>query len=233
MAHYRQVGEVPPKRHTQFRRPDGGLYSEELMGEEGFSADSSLLYHRGIPSSLVDARPWELPDQATTPNTPLIPRHLKLHDLFPGEEHKAVDAVTGRRLVLGNADVRISYAVSSLPSPLYRNATGDECVYVERGTARVETVFGALDVAPGRLRGDPAGDHPPLAAHRRRAAADLRDRGQQPHHPAEALPVAVRAVPRARAVLRARPARAGRAAAGRGHATSRSTSSTAATGRAG
>jgi homogentisate 1,2-dioxygenase len=37
MAHYRQVGEVPRKRHTQFRRPDGGLYAEELMGEEGFS----------------------------------------------------------------------------------------------------------------------------------------------------------------------------------------------------
>jgi homogentisate 1,2-dioxygenase len=78
-----------------------------------------------------------------------VPRHLKLHDLFPGEEHEAVDAVTGRRLVLGNADVRISYAVSSLPSPYYRNATGDECVYVERGTATVETVFGALDVARG------------------------------------------------------------------------------------
>jgi homogentisate 1,2-dioxygenase len=169
VAFYRQVGEVPPKRHTQFRRPDGGLYSEELMGEEGFSADSSLLYHRGIPSSLVDARPWALPDQTTTPNTPLLPRHLKLHDLFPGEEHKAVDAVTGRRLVLGNADVRISYAVSSLPSPLYRNATGDECVYVERGTARVETVFGALDVGQGDYvvipratthRWRPTGDEP-------------------------------------------------------------------------
>jgi homogentisate 1,2-dioxygenase len=149
VAHYRQVGEVPRKRHTQFRRPDGGLYSEELMGEEGFSSDSSLLYHRGIPSALVDARPWELPDQSLTPNAPLVPRHLKLHDLFPGEEHKAVDAVTGRRLVLGNADVRISYAVSSLPSPLYRNATGDECVYVERGSATVETVFGALEVGQG------------------------------------------------------------------------------------
>src|SRR4029079_8725332 len=149
MAHYRQVGEVPPKRHTQFRRPDGGLYSEELMGEEGFSSDSSLLYHRGIPSAMVDARRWELPDQTLTPNAPLLPRHLKLPDLFPGEEHKAVDPVTGRRLVLGNADVRISYAVSSLPSPYYRNATGDECVFVERGTATVETVFGALDVGPG------------------------------------------------------------------------------------
>jgi len=149
VAHYRQIGEVPPKRHTQFRRPDGGLYAEELMGEEGFSSDSSLLYHRGIPSALVDVRPWELPDQATTPNSPLVPRHLKLHDLFPGEEHKATDAVTGRRLVLGNADVRISYAVSSVAGPLYRNGTGDECVFVERGTATVETVFGVLDVGPG------------------------------------------------------------------------------------
>jgi homogentisate 1,2-dioxygenase len=143
------VGEVPPKRHTQFRRPDGGLYAEELMGEEGFSSDSSLLYHRGIPSALVDVRPWELPDQTTTPNSPLVPRHLKLHDLFPAEEHKATDPVTGRRLVLANADVRISYAVSSVASPLYRNATGDECVFVERGTATVETVFGVLSVGPG------------------------------------------------------------------------------------
>src|SRR3954462_3973675 len=149
MAHYRQVGEVPPKRHTQFRRPDGGLYSEELMGEEGFSSDSSLLYHRGIPSAIVDARPWELPDQSLTPNAPLVPRHLKLHDLFPGEEHKGVDPVTGRRLVLGNADVRISYAVSSLSSPYYRNAAGAECVYRERGGATVEPVFGALEVGRG------------------------------------------------------------------------------------
>jgi homogentisate 1,2-dioxygenase len=169
MAYYRRVGDVPPKRHTQHRRPDGGLYAEELMGEEGFSSDSSLLYHRGIPSALVDVRPWELPDQTTTPNSPLLPRHLKLHDLFPGEEHKSVDPVTGRRLVLGNADVRISYAVSSLISPLYRNATGDECVYVERGTATVETVFGALEVGPGDYvilpratthRWLPAGDEP-------------------------------------------------------------------------
>ena len=149
MAHYRSVGEVPPKRHTQFRRPDGGLYSEELVGEEGFSSDSSLLYHRAIPSAVVDATPWAIPDAATTANAPLLPRHLQLHALFPGEEHKSVDAVTGRRLVLGNADVRISYVVAGETSPLYRNATGDECVYVESGTATVETVFGALPARTG------------------------------------------------------------------------------------
>jgi homogentisate 1,2-dioxygenase len=149
MAFYRQAGDIPPKRHTQHRRPDGGLYAEELMGEDGFAADSSLLYHRGIPAALVDARLWELPDQTTTPNSPLLPRHLLLHDLFPGEAYKAADPVTGRRQVLGNADVRICYAVSALASPLYRDAVGDECVYVEAGTATVETVFGALAVGPG------------------------------------------------------------------------------------
>ncbi|MCY7343402.1 MAG: homogentisate 1,2-dioxygenase [Pseudonocardia sp.] len=149
MAHYRRSGDVPPKRHTQHRAPDGGLYAEELMGEEGFSADSSLLYHREIPSAIVDATPWELPDQSLTENRPLLPRHLRLHTLFPGGEHESADVVTGRRLVLGNADVRISYVVASKAGPLYRNAVGDECVYVESGTATVETVFGALDVRPG------------------------------------------------------------------------------------
>jgi homogentisate 1,2-dioxygenase len=149
MAFYRQVGEVPHKRHTQFRQPDGRLYSEELVGEEGFSSGSSLLYHRGIPSAIADAREWDVPDLSTVPNSPLIPRHLLLHGLFVGDDHLTTDAVTGRRLVLGNADVRISYAVSSKPSPLYRNAVGDECIYVEDGAATVETVFGALTVGRG------------------------------------------------------------------------------------
>jgi homogentisate 1,2-dioxygenase len=149
MAHYQAVGSIPPKRHTQHRRESGELYYEELMGEEGFSSDSSLLYHRNIPSTITASRVWELTDQSTTPNHPLQPRHLKLHDLFDAAAVAETDVVTGRRLVLGNGDVRISYAVAAKPSPWYRNGIGDECVYVERGAARVETVFGAFDVAEG------------------------------------------------------------------------------------
>ena len=147
MAYYQQRGSVPPKRHTQHRRPDGGLYYEELMGEEGFSSDSSLLYHREIPSALVNARTWDLPEQASVPNEPLLPRHLKLHELFADGAN--ADVVTGRRLVLGNDDVRISYVAATEPSPLYRNAIGDECVYIESGAATVETVFGALSAREG------------------------------------------------------------------------------------
>jgi len=48
MPYYRVAGQIPAKRHTQFRRPDGRLYHEELMGAEGFSSDSALLYHANI-----------------------------------------------------------------------------------------------------------------------------------------------------------------------------------------
>jgi homogentisate 1,2-dioxygenase len=161
MAHYCRAGSVPPKRHTQHRSPDGSLYREELMGEEGFSSDSSLLYHVGVPSAVLEARRWELPDQSTTPNEPLLPRHLRLHDLFtedavgaPGGEAgpwaaKDANPVEHRRLVLANADVRISYVVAGATSPLYRNATGDEVVFVEAGTGVLETVFGHLPYGPG------------------------------------------------------------------------------------
>ena len=145
MPHYAKVGAVPRKRHTQFRRPDGGLYAEELMGAEGFSGASSLLYHRHPPTALVAAEPWELAADDTVVNQPLLPRHFRAHKL-DGED---TDAVAGRQLLLANDDVRLSYVVAVAPSPLYRNAVGDECLFVESGRAVVETVFGPLAVGPG------------------------------------------------------------------------------------
>jgi homogentisate 1,2-dioxygenase len=145
MPFYRSVGEIPRKRHTQFRKPDGSLYAEELMGVEGFSSDSALLYHQNPPTAIVEAVAVDEPSQQLSPNHPLKPRHLKTHKLDTG----SADVVTGRQLLLGNEDVRISYAVADTPSPLYRNAGGDELVYVEEGAAVVETVFGALQVRAG------------------------------------------------------------------------------------
>src|SRR5262245_48237740 len=125
MPYYRVVGEIPRKRHTQFRRPDGGLYAEELMGVEGFSSDSALLYHRHLPTAIVHSEAYDAPGWDKTPNHPLKPRHFKTHKLDVG----STDAITGRQHLLANADCRISYAVADQPSPLYRNAIGDECVY--------------------------------------------------------------------------------------------------------
>ena len=145
MPFYRIVGDIPKKRHTQFRKPDGGLYHEELMGEEGFSDDSALLYHLNPPTAIVDSQPFDAPSWQRSANRPLLPRHFKTHKLDAG----GADPVLGRQHLFANSDIRISYAAADRPSPLYRNAIGDECVYVEAGSATLETVFGVLDVGQG------------------------------------------------------------------------------------
>jgi homogentisate 1,2-dioxygenase len=146
MAHYRRVGEVPRKRHMQFRSPAGDLYAEELMGEEGFSSESSLLYHRRPPTALVKLEVVEAdpPHAGAKRNLPLSPRHLRTHLLPAGG-----DPVEGRRPLLVNENVAVSYVAADRESGLYRNASGDELVFVESGAARCETVFGTLDVAAG------------------------------------------------------------------------------------
>jgi homogentisate 1,2-dioxygenase len=145
VPYYRRVGDLPPKRHTQFRQPDGSLYAEELMGQEGFSSDSSLLYHRYLPTAIVAAEVFEPPAWSRVANHPLKPRHFRTHHL----DATGTDPILGRRHLMANDDCRISYSIADRPSPLYRNAIGDECVYVESGRARVETTFGSLDVSTG------------------------------------------------------------------------------------
>jgi homogentisate 1,2-dioxygenase len=145
MPHYQRVGDVPPKRHTQFRSPEGDLYAEELMGSEGFSSSSSLLYHRRPPTAIVGAESVDGAAGADLrPNEPLLPRHLRTGNL-----DETADLVTGRNLLLANDDVRLSVALPAGPSGLYRNATGDEVVYLRIGSARLESSFGALDATAG------------------------------------------------------------------------------------
>ena len=57
MPHYYKLGNIPHKRHTQFRKPDGGLYSEQLFSTEGFSDDYSLLYHCHPPTQIIKTEP--------------------------------------------------------------------------------------------------------------------------------------------------------------------------------
>jgi homogentisate 1,2-dioxygenase len=116
------------------------------MGVEGFSADSALLYHRHAPTAIVAAEAVEIGDRETAPNHPLKPRHLRSQDLkWPS----GADAVTGRRVLAGNADVTICFAVAREASPCYRNAVGDELYYIQGGSGTIETVYGALAVGEG------------------------------------------------------------------------------------
>src|SRR6266516_2810360 len=98
MPYYWLAGDIPAKRHIRFRRPDGGLYAEELMGEEGFSSDSSLLYHVHPPTAIVKSE--ALADTAMearlAANQPLLPRHYRTQDLAGPDETCGTD-----ELVLG------------------------------------------------------------------------------------------------------------------------------------
>ena len=145
MPYYRVTGEVPRKRHVRFRRPDGGLYAEELMGEEGFVSDSSLLYHAHPPTAIVKSEGLDdAADTGVVPNHPLLPRHFRTQELPPGG-----DLVLGRQLLMANDDVRISFAAPDAPSELYRNSTGDEAIYLRNGAARFESVYGSIDASAG------------------------------------------------------------------------------------
>ena len=160
MPYYRAVGELPPTRHTLFRTAAGADCFEELIGEEGFSGAGSLLYHLGVPASLVDSRPWDLGDTSTEVNHPLSPRHFRLPDLFPVRSGPAGrDLVRHRRLVLGNADVRIGYVVADAPSPLYSNGM----IFIEapRSVAEIQRIAAEID-APLVFNVVPAGHTPAI-----------------------------------------------------------------------
>ena len=146
MPYYRVTGEIPRKRHIRFNRPDGGLYAEELMGEEGFSSDSSLLYHVHPPTAIVKSEAIaDGPGPAKlVPNHPLLPRHYRTGELAVGG-----DLVFGRQPLAGNEDVTISFVAADAESELYRNSIGDETVYLQSGSARFESVYGAIDASAG------------------------------------------------------------------------------------
>src|SRR5688500_17203508 len=103
MPFYMRLGEVPHKRHTQFRKPDGSLFSEQVMGTKGFSGVEAILYHYYPPTSIVrveDLGPAgiELEEEGA-----LRHRHFKTIGAQEGG-----DVVTGRRYLLANADVALA-----------------------------------------------------------------------------------------------------------------------------
>lgn len=144
MTYYVRRGDVPRKRHTWHRDAGGRRLAEELMGEEGFRGASSLLYHRHSPSAITGVEPVNLPRSRLTPNDPLLPWHFRA-----GRSAHPTDLVTGREVILGNRDLTICRVRATTTSGLYRNATGDEIVYVQTGRAVLESVFGSLAVGAG------------------------------------------------------------------------------------
>ncbi|MBN9483922.1 MAG: homogentisate 1,2-dioxygenase [Bacteroidetes bacterium 43-93] len=146
MAHYYTLGTIPHKRHTQFRKPDGGLYSEQLFSTEGFSSNYSLLYHIHPPTQIIKAE--EPIDVSPKPAHDNILKHRS----FQGFNIKPeADYLKSRKIVLFNNDVQITLAAPSkgLTDSFFKNADADEVIFVHEGTGVLKTQYGQLPFGYG------------------------------------------------------------------------------------
>lgn len=145
MPYYFRLGNIPPKRHTQFRRPDGELYREEVIGAEGFSGISSIAYHLH-PPTLVERIEVPIPYQVEYADTDFLRhRHLKGSDL-----EARGDWLSGRQYLMGNSDVRLALcSPTEEMSYFYKNAKADELVFVHEGEGTLESPFGVLEFTSG------------------------------------------------------------------------------------
>jgi homogentisate 1,2-dioxygenase len=146
MAHYFKLGNIPHKRHTQFRKPDGGLYSEQLFSTEGFSDDYSLLYHCHPPTQIIKTEPQ-------VDVSPVIAEEKMLqHRCFEGFHLKpGGDFLASRVPVLVNNDCHIVLAapVSGTSNYFYKNTDADELIFIHEGDGVVKTQYGQLPFGYG------------------------------------------------------------------------------------
>ena len=144
MPIYQRRGKVPPKRHTQHRQ-DGRLLTEEVFGLEGFSGNESILYHLHSPCRVKEIGKFEPIQREEWVPDGHAHRHLRTADI-PAEG----DALSGRRLLMWNADVEIFICrPNSAMETYYRNGEGDELIFVHEGTGTLETIFGDVPYAEG------------------------------------------------------------------------------------
>ncbi|MBW4574178.1 MAG: homogentisate 1,2-dioxygenase [Aphanothece sp. CMT-3BRIN-NPC111] len=145
MTYYYKLGNIPHKRHTQFRQPNGALYHEELMGVHGFSGVQSLLYHLRPPTQIQKIVLERKEDISYEEEGALRHRHLRAAKLAAGG-----DAVQSRVPLMANADVCLSVAQPTLPMQYwYRFAQGDEVIFIHDGSGVLESQYGTLRYRPG------------------------------------------------------------------------------------
>ncbi|MFT2007071.1 homogentisate 1,2-dioxygenase [Pontibacter sp. 13R65] len=147
MAYYHKLGNIPHKRHTQFRQPDGSLYAEQLVGTLGFSGVASLLYHVNPPtriSRIGEPVPFA---PKVADNVKLAPHHLRTLQLT----ETGPDYLSARKTLLLNNDVAISICSPSerKMSYSYKNAQADEVVFVHEGSGVLYSQMGKLEFNEG------------------------------------------------------------------------------------
>jgi len=146
MPFYHKLGKIPPKRHTQFRKPNGDLYYEQLFGTIGFDGMSSNLYHEHRPTQVKEIRK----------QYSVAPKIAKANNIqsyrFRGfQVPQENDYLESRKTVLTNSDCNIilSAPKQSTKDYFYKNTDADEVIFIHRGTGKLRTILGNLDFKYG------------------------------------------------------------------------------------
>lgn len=145
MPYYVKRGNIPHKRHTQFRRDDGELYTEEVMGMEGFSGIQSLLYHYYPPTQVSKVETLAKAEPEWLDYGALRGRQFKTKDFPAGG-----DPQESRQVLMGNADVTLSMSRPTESSKVfYRNGQAYETWFCHEGEGVLASQFGRLTFRPG------------------------------------------------------------------------------------
>ncbi len=141
MPLYHKLGSIPQKRHTQFRKPNGELYYEQLFGTIGFDGMSSLLYHTHRPTMVASIK-------APIDVSPKIAqaKHITARKLLGFDVAPQNDYLESRVDLLVNNDVHIGVAApkKSLTEYFYKNADADEMLFIHKGTGTLRTLLGNI-----------------------------------------------------------------------------------------
>lgn len=146
MPFYHKQGKFPHKRHTQFRKPDGQLYSEELVSSEGFSSVYSLIYHCHPPTLVTDiGEPYSIePEIAEAKNM----KHRSFLTFNVAPEN---DYIKSRKVMLCNSDIHIGVAAPTFKTMDYffKNSDEDEVLFIHKGEGILHSIYGELPFAYG------------------------------------------------------------------------------------
>ncbi len=146
MAFYHKQGKIPAKRHTQFRKPDGNLYAEELVSTEGFNSIYSLIYHCHPPTLVSHiGEEWSVEPKIAAH------RNMQHRSYLTWNVPPTKDYIESRKTLLMNSDVRIGVAAptQSVTDYYFKNTDGDEVLFIHEGSGYMQSIYGRIDFEYG------------------------------------------------------------------------------------
>ncbi|MFN5217734.1 MAG: homogentisate 1,2-dioxygenase [Sphingomonadales bacterium] len=146
MAFYHSAGKIPAKRHTQFRKKDGTLYAEELVSTEGFNSIYSLIYHCHPPTLVSN-----IGDPYSVEPKVAMSKNMQHRSYLTWNVPAEADYIKSRMVLLMNNDIQIGVAAptESMKDYFFKNADGDEVLFIHEGEGYLETIYGCIDFEYG------------------------------------------------------------------------------------